>query len=46
LENIQVRSDDDIFLRNFYKTHKFWSLGLQLQVSSPGAFDEISVSEF
>jgi len=46
LQTPMVRSDDDIFLKNFGKMHKFWSLGLELQVSSLGlgVFDEVSVS--
>jgi len=41
-----VRSDDDIFLKNFGKTHKFWSLGLELQISSLRVFDEVSISSW
>ena len=32
------------FLKYFAKMHKFWSLGLELQVSTLGVFDEVSVS--
>ena len=35
LKKIQLRSDDNIFLKNFGKIHKFSSLGI---------FDEVSVS--
>jgi len=41
LKRIQVRSDDDIEMK-FDKMHKFRSLGLELQASSLGVFDEVS----
>jgi len=34
------------FQKNFGKMHKFWSLGLEIQVSSPGLEFQVSVSEF
>ena len=41
-----VRSDDNIFLKNFGKMHNVWNLGLELQDSSLGlrVFDKVSVS--
>jgi len=43
LKKIQVRSDDEI-LKKFGKIHKFEVLSLELQISSLGVFDEVSVS--
>jgi len=34
------------FLEKFGEIHKFRSLGLELQVSSLGFFDEVSVAKF
>jgi len=46
-EKIQLRTDGDSFLKNFGKIPKFWSLGLEFQVSSLslslGIFDEVAV---
>jgi len=45
LRTSMVRSDDDIFLKSFGKMHKLVSsLGLELQVSTLGVFDEVSNS--
>jgi len=53
LKTIQLRSDDNISLKNFGKMHKFWSLGLEFQVSvseflmksRSRSFNQVSVSK-
>ena len=32
MSEIQIRSDDNIFLENFSEIYNFWSLGLKFQV--------------
>jgi len=43
---IQLGSGAEIFLKNFSKIYKFWSLGLEFQVLNLWIFDEVSVLKF